>query len=73
MEGCGLDWQHLSYQPYMRALRGRYSGKPMAYLGLLHGLTQGMTREALGEAAGCSDTFRARLTAEAANRAIEVP
>ena len=74
MEACGLDWQNASYHPYMQALRRRYQGKPMAYLGLLHGMSQGMTTSMLSERGfTCTDDLRARLTATAANRAIEVP
>jgi hypothetical protein len=74
MEECGLDWRNGSYLPYMRALRRRYRGKPMAYLGLLHGMTQAMTRTALAErGVPCTDAIRARLTADAASRAIDVP
>lgn len=74
MEACGLDWRNGSYLPYMRALRRTYRGKPMAYLGLLHGIAQAMTTTALGEQGGlCTDAIRARLTADAASRAIDVP
>jgi hypothetical protein len=74
MEACGLDWQNASYLPYMRALRRHYRGKPMAYLGLLHGLTQGTTANALAQQGDvCTDAMRARLTAEAASRAIDEP
>jgi hypothetical protein len=46
----------------------------MAYLGLLHGLLQGMTTNWLLEQHEvCTDAMRARLTAEAASRAIDVP
>ena len=75
MEACGLDWQNTrSYLPYMQTLRRRYRGKPMAYLGLLHGFIQGMTTTRLAERHDvCTDAMRARLTAEAASRAIDVP
>lgn len=74
MEACGLDWQNGSYLPYMHALRRRYRGKPMAYLGLLHGITQAAATNALaGQGFVCTNEIRARLTAEAANRAIDVP
>jgi hypothetical protein len=74
MEACGLDWRNLSYMPYMRALRSRYRGKPMAYMGVLHGVTQGMAADTLAEQGEtCTDAMRARLTAEAASRAIEMP
>jgi hypothetical protein len=74
MEACGLDWQNGSYHPYMQALRRRYHGKPIAYLGLLHGMSQGMTTSMLSEQGfACTDDLRARLTATAANRAIDVP
>jgi hypothetical protein len=74
LEFCGMDWQNLSYQPYMQALRQRYHGKPMAYLGMLHGLTQGTVADALARQHDfCDDEMRNRLTAEAANGAIVLP
>ena len=74
MEACGLDWQNRSYLPYMQALRRRYRGKPAAYVGILHGVAQGITAGALAQQGGvCTDAMRADLTAEAANRAIDVP
>jgi len=74
MEACGLDWQNASYLPYMQALRRRYRGKPMAYLGLLHGFSQAATTQALAQQGDvCTDAIRASLTAEAASRAIDVP
>jgi hypothetical protein len=74
MEFCGLDWQGLSYQPYMQTLRRRYRGKPMAYVGMLHGITQGILGGELARQHGvCSDEMRSRLTAEAASRPIDVP
>jgi hypothetical protein len=74
MEACGLDWRNDSYLPYVRALRRRYRGKPMAYLGLLHGITQAMTTNALAAQGGaCTDDMRAALTADAASRAVDVP
>jgi hypothetical protein len=74
MQACGLDWQNASYLPYMRALRRRHRVKPMAYLGLLHGITQATTTNALAEQGSlCTDAIRARLAADAAGRAIDVP
>jgi hypothetical protein len=73
MEACGLDWQNGSYLPYMRILRSRYRGKPVAYLGLLHGLSQAITTSALAEQGSvCSDAIRERLTAAAA-RPVPAP
>lgn len=74
MAACGLEWQAASFLPYMQALRRRYRGKPMAYLGLLHGLSQAMAMDLLAEEGGaCTDAQRSRLTAEAASRPVHVP
>jgi hypothetical protein len=68
MEHCGLDWQNRSYMPFMRRLRaGGWRGKRMAYVGLLHGLSQGMTLRARREArAGCGAQDVAAMEREAA-------
>ena len=74
MAYCGLDWQNLSYLPYMQALRRRYRGKPMAFVGLLHGISQEWTTAAMEQDHDvCTDEMRTRLTAEAAGRRIDVP
>lgn len=50
MEHCGLDWQAESYMPMMKRLRaGGWRGKKMAYVGRLHGMSQGLTERELGE------------------------
>lgn len=47
MEHCGLDWQNRSYMPFMRRLRaGGWRGKRMAYVGMLHGVSQAMALRA---------------------------
>jgi hypothetical protein len=68
MEHCGLDWQNRSFMPFMRRLRaGGWRGKRMAYVGLLHGLSQAMTRRARQEAeAGCRAEDVAAMEREAA-------
>lgn len=76
IEACALDWQRLSYLRYMAALRssGRYSDKQMAYVGMLHGITQGIAQGQMAEGEqACDDDERTRLIAEAASRAIETP
>jgi hypothetical protein len=66
MQFCGMDWERESYLPYMQALRSHYRGKPMAYLGLLHGISQAITTTAMTDQGSvCDDTIRARLTAAA--------
>jgi hypothetical protein len=52
MEHCGLDWQNRSFRPFMRQLRDNgWRGKRMAYVGLLHGISQAQTLRARQDAA----------------------
>jgi hypothetical protein len=53
MQHCRLDWQTESYMQHLRA-RG-WAGKTMAYVGLLHGMSQGL---ALRGFAGSADPCR---------------
>ena len=44
MGQCGLDWRAESFLPVMDSLRANgWSGKKMAYVGILHGVSQGLT------------------------------
>jgi hypothetical protein len=72
MEHCGLDWEHDSYLPMMQRLRaGGWRGKKMAYVGLLHGVSQGTTERELGsDAVACDPAKVAALKREAASFSI---
>lgn len=69
MERCGLDWRKDSFLPFMQALRaGGWSGKKMAYVGMLHGMSQGMTSRGLGESSdGCAESDVKAMKQEAAS------
>ena len=73
MEHCGLDWQNRSYMPFMRRLRaGGWRGKRMAYVALLHGLSQATTlRARQGAQAGCRAQDVAAMEREAS--AFDLP
>ncbi len=64
MQACGMNWQESGFLPYMTAVRAarRYSGKQLAYIGLLHGISQGRALQAMAErAAPCSEAERQGL------------
>lgn len=74
MERCGLDWQQLSFMPMMTVLRASgWRGKRMAYVGLLHGMSQGMTLRDARDRPPCTREEEAALKREAAtvNLAID--
>lgn len=76
MEHCGADWAGASFTPYMTRLRAsnRYSAKQLAYVGLLHGLAQGVIRQALRERGkGCPAQASALLTRMAIDAPIIAP
>jgi hypothetical protein len=75
LEACALDWQGRSFVPYMQRLRAsrRYSDRQMAYLGLLHGFSQGAASRALATRAPCTDGERRRLLRVAAETPILTP
>jgi hypothetical protein len=75
MEACAMDWRSQSFLPYMQSLRAsrRYSDKQMAYLGLLHGFSQGGAFEALEGGAPCTDAERQHLLRIAAETPIQSP
>ena len=62
---CKMDWEKLSYQPLMLAERANKSrtGKQIAYIGLLHGVSMGLTEKVLRKQGACSDTQRQNLQA----------
>lgn len=66
MEACGMEWQDGSFLPYMSAIRAsrRYSGKQLAYIGMLHGLGQGTAASAVAElVSSCPKAHLDRLEA----------
>ena len=75
MEACAMDWENRSFVPYMQTLRAsrRYGSRQMAYLGLLHGFSQGAASEALEGRPPCSDEERQRLLRIAAETPIASP
>jgi hypothetical protein len=72
MQHCGLDWGQESYLPLTRRLRANgWRGKKMAYAGLLHGMSQGLTLRELGERTiTCDPAKVAALKREAASLSI---
>lgn len=74
MEVCGLESTQLSFLPYMSVLRrdGRYSGKQLAYIGLLHGLSQGYLSQQFDPSL-CSEEFLGIMKDEAQTALIETP
>lgn len=73
MERCGLDWQQLSFVPMMTILRARgWRGKRIAYVGLLHGVSQGMTLRDAAERPPCTAEEEAALKREAATLSLQI-
>jgi hypothetical protein len=75
LEACAMDWQGRSYLPYMQRLRARrrYSDRQLAYLGFLHGISQGAAGRALATRAPCTDAERQNLLRFAAETPILTP
>lgn len=78
LEYCRADGVARSFLPYMGRLRasGRYSERQLAYIGVLHGVSQQMIVEAMefSRAEVCSDAaFVARLGAAAETLARDTP
>ena len=76
MEACGMEWQEGSFLPYMSAIRGsqRYSGKQMAYVGMLHGIGQGTAAsEVAKRLASCPKAHIERLEATVRNAPTLTP
>jgi hypothetical protein len=69
MQHCSLDWKQESFAPLMEKLRASgWHGKTMAYVGLLHGMSQGLTIRELGEQATTCDAAKVEaLKREAAS------
>ena len=57
---CGVEWQNSHYLPMMQQERAsrRWSDKQMAYIGLLHGITQGTLQQQHAASGGCDDGTR---------------
>lgn len=75
LEACAMDWEDASFVPYMQRLRTarRYSDRQMAYLGLLHGFSQGAAERALATRAPCTEGERRRLLRVVAETPILTP
>lgn len=61
-EWCGLDWKNRSFIPFMQQERNRgtWSDKQLAYIGLLHGVTQGSYENAMRSVGECNASQRAQ-------------
>lgn len=59
-EYCGLDWEGESFKPYMAAERGsgRWSDKQMAFIGALHGISQGAMLKGFEKKGACADAAK---------------
>jgi hypothetical protein len=64
-EFCGLDWQHESFIPFMEQERAgkRWSGKQIAFIGGLHGITQNGILKSLETKGACPPPLRQRTQA----------
>lgn len=62
---CGLDWRSGSFAPFMEAQRrtGGLTGKQMAYLGILHGIGQGIMLDNLSRHGNCTPEMRGKIAA----------
>ena len=62
-EHCGLDWANQSYIPFMNHERAKkiWSDKQMAYIGLVHGITQGTFFKLFSQKEPC-DAVKKRKT-----------
>ena len=67
---CGLDWRRRNFEPMMAhwRTRTRTSERTMALIGVLHGIMQGQTQEALAARAPCTDVNRANIDKQLAFR-----
>ncbi len=74
LELCSVDYQRISYLPYMAKLRasGRYSGKQMAYVGMLHGFAIGSMAD-FKLPKPCSDSDRQNALANVSGLVVETP
>ena len=62
---CGLEWENQSYMPFMKHERAehRWSDKQIAYIGTLHGVTQGVFFKLLTEKGACDDMKKRTIQA----------
>ena len=73
MQWCGLDWQQLSFMPMMIRLRASgWRGKRMAYVGMLHGMTQGMTLRDRRDRPACTSGEKSALKRESATLDLKI-
>lgn len=62
---CGMDWENLSFVPFMEneRLKHQWSDKQLAYIGGLHGATQGVMHHSFLGKGACTDDMKARARA----------
>ena len=60
---CGVEWQNSHYLRLMQQERAsrRWSDKQMAYIGLLHGITQGTLERQHAASGACDDGTRSNV------------
>jgi hypothetical protein len=77
LEFCRARGVARSFVPYMQRLRasGLYSAPQLAYVGFLHGVSQGLTMGAMEGARSdaCTDALLARLSAAAETETVGTP
>jgi len=64
-EYCGLDWENRSFSPFMQQERSKrkWSDKQMAFIGGLHGMTQGSMHKNFQSKGACDEVFRKKAIA----------
>lgn len=64
-EYCSLDWENRSFSPFMQQERskGKWSDKQMAFIGGLHGMTQGGAHKSFQSKGACDEAFRKKAAA----------
>lgn len=74
---CDGDGINRSFLPYMGKLRasGRYSERQIAFVGVLHGVSQQMIMDSMASAKAqvCSEAFLAKLGAAAESDPVRTP
>jgi hypothetical protein len=60
---CGMDGIEKSFAPFMRKQRasGQFTDRQMAYIGGLHGVTQGVFENALKKKGACAPESKAQI------------
>ncbi len=60
---CGLDWKNRSFFPFMEyeRLKGKWSDKDMAYMGMLHGVSMGVLQTELKKKGDCPADSKKRV------------